>query len=161
MPAGKTYTPLARTTLSSAAASVTFSSISGSYTDLVLIASGNISSGDIRIRYNSDSASNYSYTRVYGSGSSASSDRASSQADSFITIGGFTNANSVVHLQNYSNTTTYKTALVRTNNPASYVGSYVILWRSTSSITSIELFVTGGGTISSGSTFTLYGILAA
>jgi hypothetical protein len=37
MAAGNTYTPLATQTLGSAAASVTFSSISGAYTDLVLV----------------------------------------------------------------------------------------------------------------------------
>jgi hypothetical protein len=36
MAAGNTYTPLATQTLGSAAASVTFSSISGAYTDLVV-----------------------------------------------------------------------------------------------------------------------------
>jgi hypothetical protein len=35
-----TYEPIATTTLGSAAASVTFSSISGSYTDLVLVVTG-------------------------------------------------------------------------------------------------------------------------
>ena len=37
MAAGSTYTPLATNTLSSSSASITFSSISGSYTDLVLV----------------------------------------------------------------------------------------------------------------------------
>ena len=40
MAAGSTYTPIATTTLGSAQADVTFSSISGSYTDLVLIIGG-------------------------------------------------------------------------------------------------------------------------
>jgi len=37
MAAGKTYEPIATTTLSSSAATITFSSISGSYTDLVFV----------------------------------------------------------------------------------------------------------------------------
>ena len=36
-----TYEPIATNTLGSAAASVTFSSISGTYTDLVVVVSGN------------------------------------------------------------------------------------------------------------------------
>jgi hypothetical protein len=39
-----TYEPIATTTLGTAAASVTFSSISGAYTDLVLVCNGNKSS---------------------------------------------------------------------------------------------------------------------
>ena len=41
MAAGATYEPIATNTLGSAAASVTFSGISGSYTDLILITSTN------------------------------------------------------------------------------------------------------------------------
>jgi hypothetical protein len=160
MPAGRTYTPLARTTVSSSVTTVTFSSIPGTYTDLVCIISGNTSASDLRVRFNGDTGSNYSYTRIYGSGTAASSDRASSQTDYFVTIGGFTDANSIMNIQNYSNSTTYKTAITRTNNPGSYVGTYVGLWRSTAAITSIEYRNTGGN-INPGSTFTLYGILAA
>jgi hypothetical protein len=40
MAAGNTYTQIASTTLGTAAASVTFSSIAGTYTDLILIVAG-------------------------------------------------------------------------------------------------------------------------
>ena len=59
-----TYEPIATTTLGSATASVTFSSL-GSYTDIVLVCSvQSASSGDARIniRFNGDTASNYSGT---------------------------------------------------------------------------------------------------
>ena len=70
MPAGRTYTPLARTTLSSAAASVTFSNISGSYTDLVLVVSTISVNGTAYMTVNSDTGTNYSRTFMYGTGSS-------------------------------------------------------------------------------------------
>lgn len=70
MTAGQTYFPIANTTLSSAAASYTFSSISGSYTDLVLVIGGTLSA-DISagIYFNGDTGTNYSTTRMYGNGS--------------------------------------------------------------------------------------------
>jgi hypothetical protein len=57
---------------------------------------------------------------------------------------------------NYSNTTTYKTSLVRTNNDR--VAAVVNLWRSTAAITTIKLEEVVTGDIATGSTFTLYGI---
>ena len=70
MPAGSTYTPLSTTTLGSAQATVTFSSISGSYTDLVLVMNtiGTSAGGDVQVQFNSDTASNYSCTILYGTG---------------------------------------------------------------------------------------------
>ena len=50
-----TYEKIATTTLGSSQASVTFSSISGSYTDLVLISDSTVASGSdgVRLRFNS------------------------------------------------------------------------------------------------------------
>ena len=69
----------------------------------------------------------------------------------------------ILQLMNYSNTTTYKTILSRTNAAANGVDATVGLWRSTSAITSIEIGKNSGmsGTFQIGSTFTLYGIKAA
>jgi len=76
MAAGNTYTPIATQTLSTSAASVTFSSISGAYTDLVLIINAASSAQkDIDIRFNSDTAGNYSNTWMAGNGSSTHSGR--------------------------------------------------------------------------------------
>jgi hypothetical protein len=61
---------------------------------------------------------------------------------------------------NYSNTTTYKTILERANQPQAVTNSIVGLWRSTSAISTITM-TTSSGTVSAGSTFTLYGILKA
>jgi hypothetical protein len=172
MPAGKTYTPLARTTLSSAAATVVFSNISGVYTDLVLVINGGtLSQGDnVWLRFNSDSGSNYSVTELRGNGSSASSARASNQTVAYLqyNIGGGTDLgqNYIANIMNYSNTTTNKTVISRANQPngsTSYpgVGAYVNLWRNTAAITSITIGRTGSGDLALGSTFTLYGIAAA
>ena len=168
MPAGKTYTPLARTTLTSAAATVTFSNISQTYTDLVLIASmmGSTAGADIRVQLNSDTGSNYSLTRLMGY-TSATSNRASNatyfQTTNYVGIGATEPTTNVYQFLNYSNTTTYKTMLTRHNQfQSTYAetAAQVGLWRSTSAISSI-VFSLSSGNYASGSTFTLYGILAA
>jgi hypothetical protein len=162
LPAGSTYSTIATTTLGSAASSYTFSSIPSTYTDLVLVFGGSVSAfGNLRIQVNSDTGSNYSWTRVLGDGSSASSDRGSNST--FINIAILdTNAigSSIVQLQNYSNTTTNKTVLTRGNASTSYVSANVGLWRSTSAINSVTV-LTSTGNINSGTVVTLYGITAA
>lgn len=158
MPA--TYEPIATTTLGSAQSSVTFSSISGSYTDLVLISNWTLSTGqNLLMRFNSDSGTNYSETDLGGNGSAASSTRDTNRTDVRV---GYYNTNRTIHrvnIMNYANSTTYKTALIRWDSDE-YVYSRVALWRNTSAITSISL-TAGSGNIQSGSTFTLYGIKAA
>ena len=164
MPA--TYEPIATTTLGSNTATITFSSISGSYTDLVLVAAnGNAanSDNDIYIRFNSDSSSNYSRTQISGNGSTASSGRSSSNTE--IRIGpSYDNTPTstlISHIMNYSNTTTNKTVISRTGHASGYLMGHVALWRDSSAITSITLTLQGSQSFVTGSTFTLYGIKAA
>lgn len=162
MAAGSTYTPIATTTLGSAQSSISFSSISGSYTDLILITTGACSAvGDVSIRFNSDSGSNYSFTYIYGNGSSALSGRGSNTTSG---IAGGTDTSPVAnicHIQNYSNTTTYKTSLSRSNRPTTGTMAFVNLWRNTSAINAITILADSGVTFSTGFTATLYGIAAA
>ena len=157
-----TYEPIATTTLGSAQANVEFTSITGTYTDLVLIAVTQIgSSGDyLGVQFNSDTGSNYSRTRLSGNGTSASSERDSSVVRlNFYAQPTSNFAVNKIDIFNYSNTTTYKTVLCRTDQAALSTNAYVGLWRSTSAITSIKLI--GPSNFSSGSTFTLYGIASA
>jgi hypothetical protein len=166
MAAGSTYTPIATTTLGSDTASYTFSSISGSYTDLVLISNVKVSSAGeaVQIRFNSDTGNNYSYTQLSGNGTAASSSRASSTSVIYISNdGSATNyGTAITHIMNYSNTTTYKTTLGRFAEASATSWADVGLWRSTAAITSLTINVSGTSkNLSSGSTFTLYGIAAA
>jgi hypothetical protein len=157
-----TYEPIATTTLGSATATVTFSSITGAYTDLILIANGLSSdSENIRIRFNSDTGTNYSNTVVYGTGSAVASARNTSSNSLIMAALNSTQVGTIItHVQNYSNSTTNKTVLQRGNDTNLLVRADVGLWRNTAAITQIDLFV-NAGTISVGSTFTLYGIKAA
>lgn len=156
MPA--TYEPIATTTTSGSATSITFSSISGSYTDLVLVVNlaGTVSPVNGLVRFNSDTGSNYSDTRLYGEGTNAVSDRLTNKTSANYLVSDY--ATHIFSIQNYSNTTTYKTMILKYADPANYVGATVSLWRSTAAINAVAL---SGFTFPNGSTATLYGIKAA
>jgi hypothetical protein len=164
-----TYTPIYSQTLSSATGSITFSNIPTTFTDLVLVSNvigiGNLGSGAISVRFNSDTATNYSGTYLMGNGSSATSSRASNDnrmivASPTLNLGNNPFVN-ILQIQNYSNTTANKTVLSRSSIAATQVAAVVGLYRSTSPITSINYESYNGQTMSIGSTFTLYGIKAA
>lgn len=157
----QTYIPIATQTLGSATATVTFSGIPGTYTDLrIVYASTASSDAGNYLRFNSDSGSNYSRTNLYGNGSAAGSDRQSNVTGIY---GPFTMSSNVttnlIDVINYSNTTTNKTVLVRAGAANNSTLATVGLWRSTSAITSIVITCDGANFVS-GSTFTLYGIKA-
>jgi hypothetical protein len=165
MAAGSTYTPIATTTLGSAAASYTFSSIPSTYTDLVLVANGTGSGNTgLYAQFNSDTGSNYSLTVMGGSGTTATSERQTSVTYARFVWNSLWNSSNpgvaIVNIQNYANTTTYKTMIWRSSTASNAVEAGVNLWRSTAAISSIT--ITGSSNnIAAGSTFTLYGITAA
>lgn len=162
MPA--TYEPIATQTLASAAASITFSSIAASWTDLRLVFTViGTGTNDTYLRFNSDTATNYSITTLTGNGSAASSGRSTTQTlinldeaiaaqPSFFSVDIFSYTGS-----------TFKTVLANLNsdrNGSGYVSNRVGLWRSTAAITSITLSPSAS-TFAIGTTATLYGIKAA
>lgn len=162
MPAGNTFEAIATQTLGSAAASVTFSSIPSTYTDLVLIIVGNAGGSTAStMRFNSDSSSLYSETLVQGDGSSAASYRSSNITNNW--GGSFYNTSTPTvarhNIMNYANTNTFKTTISRVDYAAGFTAAAVQLYRSTSAITSITLAT--GANFSTGTTFSLYGIAAA
>ena len=163
MAAGSTYSTIATTTLGSAAASYTFSSIPSTYTDLILVADYQASAtADSYIQFNGDTGSTYSYTVLAGNGTSAVSGRSSGTGIVLTWYSDAANqqANILININNYSNATTYKTSISRHNNAAVQTGTNVGLWRSTAAINSIKIY-RGSGNFNTGSTFTLYGIAAA
>lgn len=163
MAAGSTYTPIATTTLGSNTTSVTFSSL-GSYTDLILVTNTSNTLGsfyDNLLTFNGDTGTNYSWTRLYGNGTSALSTRGSSQNNIQVGWSGPAMTNNIIHIMNYGNSTTYKTVLSRSNDAASNTGAWVGLWRNTAAITSLTLTQYTGSSFVTGSSFTLYGITAA
>lgn len=164
MPAGRTYVPINTTTLSSAQATVTFSNIPSGYTDLILVFTGTLSSGTSvwGLQYNSNTGTNYSWTSLRGDGTSATSARDNGATRILCGWIGTSQVTEIVHIMNYSNSTTNKTNMARNNSTvaSTYVSANVGLWRNTSAITSVTAR-TDSSTFASGSTFTLYGITAA
>ena len=158
----QTYTPIATNTLSSNTATVTFSSIPATYTDLVLVANTkNTTTGvnSLQMAFNSDTASNYSFTILYGNGTSATSARYSSQTVGVAGWDSTTNFTpTIINIQNYANTTTFKTAISRSSDAGGRVTAFVNLWRKTpEAITTVSL-TSQSSQFVTGSTFTLYGI---
>ena len=169
MAAGSTYTPIATQTLGSAAASVTFSSIPGTYTDLVVVinnTSVSTNTAAIVCQVNGDTASNYSFTELYGDGTTAYSYRLTNSTVFSISTynGGLSSTvpgTTIANFQNYSNTTTYKTFVSKSGAANTATAAVVGLWRSTAVINSITFSMQSTFTMGAGSTFTLYGIKAA
>ena len=164
-----TYTPIATSTLSSAATGVTFSSIPSGYTDLIIVCS--IKSGTIdslRMQFNSDTGTNYSFTGINGSGTAASYWNASNQAK--IEIYTPSDASEytpfILQFNNYSNSTTYKNVIIRggsvtASNTDKGAKAMIGLWRNTSAINTIYLYNGTTNNWLTGCSFTLYGIQAA
>lgn len=164
-----TYTLIADVTLSTTSSTVSFSSIPGTYTDLVIVSCAVATGGtpSLRFRFNSDSSTNYSTVVLSGSGASGGTTRESNISSGYAgysqistTVGEF---NSITHIMDYSNSTTFKTVIERSNNASVNTIVSASLWRSTSAITRIDLAAGGSfptNNFASGSTFKLYGIEA-
>ena len=162
----QTYDAIASYTFGSAASSYTFSSIAASWTDLVLVANCKNTVGatyGLLLQFNSDTGSNYSSTLLWGNGTSALSGRYTTQYNAMFTgWAGSTNFSPIiVNVQNYANSTTYKTTISRSSDAGDRVASMVSLWRSTAAITSIKVSFEPSANIAADSTLTLYGIKAA
>lgn len=160
-----TYVPIATQTLGSAASSITFSSIPGTYTDLRLVLTCTTSVADnAAVQFNADTGTNYSQTGLTGSGTAAATGNATS-ATSILFISSISTSTTVpemftMDVFSYAGATN-KTVLNNTaqdTNGAGYVGVTCGLWRSTAAITSIKLFLTGGVNLNTGTIATLWGI---
>ena len=166
MPA--TYEPIATTTLGTAAASITFSSIPATYTDLrlVIVSLNSSNNQDGKLTFNNDTATNYATTHLYGDGTSASSLRETSTA--YMTLFSLSNivasgaSMAQIDIFSYAGNTN-KTALLQISNDKNGSGTStrsVGLWRDTSAVNRLDLALTAGN-YNTGTTATLYGILKA
>lgn len=168
-----TYIPIASTTLSTSAASVTFSSIPQTYTDLVLRVSARATPAgntiQLGIQFNGNTSAVYSNTILRGNGSTASSTRDTSNFSTRVfnvnadasTANTFSNGE--IYIPNYTGSVAKQIGgfgVTETNAATGIViDTGAGLANITSAITSILLFDNGGsGNFMSGSTFHLYGI---
>jgi hypothetical protein len=158
-------------TLASSAASVTFSSIPATYTNLVLRISARTAqattNANLKVILNADTATNYSETQLSGDGATASSGQGSARAFSYyyaVANGDSMTANSFGSFELYipSYTASQKKPLsgfgnTETNSTTSYITATAALWQGTAAITSIQILPTINNFMST-SSFYLYGL---
>jgi hypothetical protein len=167
-----TYTLISSNVLSSSAASVTFSSIPSTYTDLVVRVSGRSDDsanpqGSIRLYINGNTSSVYSFTRLLGTGSTTSTYTSGSGTELFFNQGLSTTqsttntfGNAEIYIPSYTNSANKQIGghqAMETNSTTAYMGATAGLTRITSAITTIEVSLNTGNYVS-GSSFYLYGI---
>lgn len=167
-----TYQPIGTVTLSSANSAITFSGISSSFTDLSLLIVGRQTSANTipLLRFNSDSASNYSdiiFAATQDSNASINNQR-SSNVTGIRFVGpvsiGTQPAVSQIDILSYSNTSVFKSPLCQFSyfNQGTLIrqGRVIGLWRNTVAINSITLTALTDTWVA-GTTATLYGITRA
>jgi hypothetical protein len=168
-----TYTLIKGETLASSAASYTFSAIPSTYTDLVLKLSLRCDPGysadvvPFGVRFNSDSATNYSNTALigYSSGTLSQRDSNANNGTVYYSMNGTnTTANTFgsidIYVPSYtaSQNKPFSTfGAQENNNTTAYIATHAELWRNTAAITSITLTPNSGNFLTE-SSFYLYGI---
>jgi len=160
------WTPLANLTLGTAATTVTFSSISGSYRDLVLVVAGGSNSySTFEIKFNGSSA-NYTWAGMEANGGSSAhvpSGAATALVGNYnYWVEDIGTSNTIYQMQlfEYAQTNKHKSALYRVSAAATGVGNYFGRWADTSAVTSIAVGRAAGNTWRTGTTFALYGVSA-
>jgi hypothetical protein len=155
-------------TISSATATVTFSSIpttsnGKTLRDLFLSFTPRVTSlAAYNIRFNSDTNNNYSSVNMAGDGTGTSSSTGTGTA---ITIGPSLTAatttlgetNCILQVFDFAQTNKHKTISVRSNRANNGVVALTGRWANTSAITSLTIGLNNSANIDAG-TFTLYGI---
>lgn len=153
-----TYTPLANLTLSAAAATVTFSSITTStYRDLVLVSQVTGAGANVDLRLNSDTtATNYIWARINGNGATGASSTGSNRT----VVNGLVGNSGTIMTFNFfdwETTDKHKPILIRADRADTATQLTSVRWANTAAITSIMLENASTG-FAAGSTFALYGI---
>lgn len=168
MPA--TYDAIATTTLSSPSSSISFSSISQSYTDLRLVVvwqtDNSGTSSNFLVRLNNDSNTYYSDVTVYTTGASVST--LNERNLPYFNMGYVSSTENtfwgyqLIDILDYKSSS-YKNVLNTAGYDRGSTGGVawrsVGLYRSTAVISSVQFFVAGN--FVAGTTATLYGILKA
>jgi hypothetical protein len=156
-----TYELIATTTGTSA----TFTSIPQTYTHLVLAYRGNFSSTNdqFAVRFNNDTAANYSDSSLAGTGTAAGSGYDTNNTAIYCGFVTNTSDNSCeLSIFNYTNTNLNKQVLNKFGSTQTQVSIDAGLWRSTSAINRIDCFVyPTSHSFGSSSRFDLYGIKGA
>jgi hypothetical protein len=161
------YESIQTVTLGSSASTISFTSIPGTYKHLQIRAFARYTTGTetgVKMRINSDTGSNYAYHELYGTGTGAGAANGINQTAIsdviYINSTASVYGAAVVDILDYADTNKFKT--IRSLNGADVNGGGYItfmsgLWRSTSAITNIEMYVAANA-MAQYSSFALYGI---
>ena len=166
-----TYTLISSNVLSSSAASVTFSAIPSTYTDLVVRASVRSDAAatvkETEMLFNADSATNYSIRSVLGTGSATASQGYANMdyAYTYKIAAASSTSNVFASLEIYipsytvSQNKPFSVTNMNENNTTGveFTAAAALLWRNTAAITSVLLRSRDSNFVS-GSSFYLYGI---
>lgn len=165
---------IAKNVLSASATNVEFTSIPGTYTDLLVVFTARCDRNDggiaqnVRVRFNGASSdTNHSSRWLYGSGSSTASG-----TDTFARAGYTTQvantsntfASNEIYIPNYAGSTAKSfsvTAVTETNAATVDMAVSAGLWNDTSAITAMKFYVGNTADFVSGTSFFLYGITKA
>ena len=167
-----TYKLIGSTVLSTSTATVTFSSIPNTYTDLVLRMSTRFASGtfgEFSVTFNSDTTSLYSYTIFYATGGAVSTYRGSNATNLVGVLNGVgtsqtanTFTNNELYIPRYTASISKPISITNateTNGTTAYRSANAGLYRSQNEISSISIFDNiNAYSFAAGSSFYLYGI---
>jgi len=168
-----TFVKIATVTVGSGgAASMDFTSIPSTYTDLLIYHSCRVNdaanAADMNIQFNADTGANYSFRRLTGDGSAAASGSGSSNALFYLAgLGTGTSAtantfgNTMVYIPNYTSSNQKSGSydgVSENNGTAGFDHLGAVIYTGTSAISSIKLRAYSGNNILQYSTATLYGI---
>ncbi len=154
-----TYDLIASNVLTTTASSVTFSSISSSYRDLIFrIVVGTSTSGQIIYEFNGDTtALNYPSCFLEGDGgSAASTTNRNNRLDASTTSLELTAS---LQIYDYAQTNKEKCSIIRGDNATSKTYTLAGRWANTAAINQV-VFTPQSGTFNIGSSFYLYGIVS-
>ena len=162
-----TYTLIDKATVGSGgAASIEFTSIPSTYTDLKLVCSLRGSTGNVDTAlFLNGSTSGYTWLSLYGYGSGAASVSGSTTASSSVLVNASTYTantfgNAEIYFPNYASSN-YKSSsmdtVIETNATVAYMAIKTNLWSNSAAITSIKLQPDSGSFVEFSSAY-LYGI---
>ena len=154
---------------SGGAASIDFTSIPQTYTDLVIKLSSRTATGgasDVIAEFNGDvTAANYSMRQIQGSGTSVSSTGGGSSSQALTSSGSTdtasTFANSEMYIPNYAGSTAKSSSndsVTENNATTAYATLRASLYAGTAAITAIKFTHSSGANFAQYSSASLYGI---
>lgn len=158
-----TYDLIASNVVTSAVTSFSFSSISNTYRDLVLVIRGQGGNNDFypRFRFNGNSSAAYFYVEMVGTGSAVQNFSGNSETG-FQLSGAFatttTPALFTVQMFDTNQSNKHKPAIVRSGRTGNRTGFLYGRWANTDAVTSLDIYSSNGGTFTG--TFYLYGIVS-